>query len=292
MIVVTTPNGNVGKHVLRSLVECGETVRAISHSPERIPADLRDNCEIIAGSLDDAEALTQGFAGAESVFWCVPQSNKWENGVGYYGAFTRAATTALAANSNMARLVAVGGGGYGVADAGFMTLLTGTEDALSVTGVPARHLRCGYFMENLFWFLESIKHQNAVFQPYAPDVPIPWVAARDIARVAVRYLCDRDWHDQAGVPVYGAADISMSEAAIILSEVLQTPVRYVQSTDAQTTEALRQHDSATGFTESYLAYARAVSAGAFGRDKRVPEGTTPTTLREWATQNLLPAFRS
>ncbi|MBC8142498.1 MAG: NAD(P)H-binding protein [Armatimonadetes bacterium] len=292
MIVVTTPNGNTGKHVLRALVERGETVRAISYRPELISADLREKCEIVVGSPNDAEVLTRGFAGAESVFWCVPTSNQWDDGAAYYGAFTDAATAALAANGNAARLVAIGSGGYGAKNAGFMTILAQAEDTLNTTGVPTRHLRCGYFMENVFWFMQSLQTQNPIFELYAPDAPIPWVAAQDIAAVAVRSLCDRDWRDQSAIPVYGAADMSMNEAAVILSEVLQTPVRYAQSTDAQTAQVLRQFHSGEGFIEASAQFARAVSAGEYGRDKRVPEGTTPTTLREWAMQYLLPVFRS
>lgn len=291
MIVVTTPNGNIGKHVLRALVERGETVRAISHRPEKIPADLRDRCEIIAGSPDDTDVLTWGFAGAESVFWCVPTSNMWQDGAAYYGTFTDAATTALAANGNAARLVAVGSGGYGATNAGFMTILAQVEDALNAVGVPTRHLRCGYFMENVFWFLPLLQHGQPIFELYAPDAPIPWVAAQDIAAVAVRCLCDRDWRDQAAIPVYGAADISMNEAAAVLSDVLQTPVRYTQSTETQTAEILRRFHSGEGFIKASAQFAHAVSTGEYQRDKRTPEGTTPTTLREWATQNLLPAFR-
>ena len=290
MIVVTTPNGNIGKHVLRRLIEAGESVRAVSHRPERIPADLRERCEIVPGFLNDADALTHGFAGANAVFWCVPQSNEWEDGDAYYGAFTNAAVRALAANGSTARVVAVGGGGYGAQNAGFMSLLTRAEDGLNAAGVSARHLRCGYFMENLFWFLETIKAQGAIYQPFAADVPIPWVAARDIAAVAVRCLRDTTWDGQSAIPVVGAADVTMNEAATILSDVLGKPVRYHQASDAQTEAVLLGIGSAPGFIGSYLEYARAVSGGAFALDARTADGTTATTLREWAASNLLPAL--
>lgn len=37
MIVVTTPTGNIGRHVVRHLLDAGETVRVIARDPAKLP---------------------------------------------------------------------------------------------------------------------------------------------------------------------------------------------------------------------------------------------------------------
>ena len=55
MITVTTPNGRVGSIVLEQLLERGEQVRVVSHSPDKLAPSILKRCEVIAGSLDDAD---------------------------------------------------------------------------------------------------------------------------------------------------------------------------------------------------------------------------------------------
>ena len=42
MIVVTTPTGNIGRHVVRHLLDAGEALRLIVRDPSRLAPDVRD----------------------------------------------------------------------------------------------------------------------------------------------------------------------------------------------------------------------------------------------------------
>ena len=292
-ITVTTPNGRVGHHVLNTLLERGETVRVISHNPDKLPQSVRENCEVIVGSLDDVETLECGFAGAESVFWCIPQSsegNRWDNAHEYHDRFARAAANALRGSDT--RLVAASAGRHGYEDGGIIAAFAAVEDTLNASGVPARHLRSAFFMENLLGALPTIASPGAVFLNAPGDVPLPMVCTPDVAAKAVEYLTDRSWRDQTSVGVHGPAHVSFDEMATILSEVSEKPIRYVQVPDEVLIDNLKRVGLPEGFARAYASLLTKEALEAYAIEPRTPATTTPTTLREWATSTLLPALNS
>lgn len=85
------------------------------------------------------------------------------------------------------------------------------------------------FMENWLRRSATIKKKGVLSLPVRADLKAPLVATSDIAAVAARFLMDTTWTGQADVPVLGPEDISPSEMAEILSDVLGRPVRFEQT---------------------------------------------------------------
>lgn len=46
-IVITTPTGNIGRHVVRGLLDAGESLRVIARHPDRLAADIYSQVEIV-----------------------------------------------------------------------------------------------------------------------------------------------------------------------------------------------------------------------------------------------------
>jgi uncharacterized protein YbjT (DUF2867 family) len=293
MITVTTPNGRVGSNVLRLLLAGGEDVRVVSHNPDKLPQSVRDKCDVVVGSLDDMQMLKRGFDGAETVFWCIPQSspgNLWDDAHTYHQRFAAAASAALAGSG--ARVVAISAGRHGYDDHGIVAAFAAVEETLKASGVPIRHLRNAFFMENLRGCVPTIASPGAVFFNGPGDLPLPMVCIADVSMKAVQYLTDRSWHDQGHVAVHGPANVSFDEMAAVLSEVLDKPVRYVQVPDDVLIENLKRVGLPDGFARAYARLLTKEALEAYAIEPRTPETTTPTTLREWATSFLLPAFKS
>lgn len=292
MIVVTTPNGRVGSQVLRLLLERHEPVRVISHHPDKLPALVREWCEVVAGSLDDVETLKRGFDGAETVFWCIPQSsadNRWDNAYDYHHRFAKAAATAL--HGSKTRVVAVSAGRHGYNDHGVVDAFSAVEDTLNAARVPVRHLRCAFFMENAFSYLPTLIAPGAIFFNSPGAMPFPMVCTADVAQKAVQCLTDRSWRDQGHVALHGPAHVSFEEMAVVLSEVLEKPIRYVQVPDEAVVDNMQRAGLSEGFARTYARILTKEAIEAYAIEPRTPETTTPTTLREWATAALLPAFQ-
>ena len=292
MIAVTTPNGRVGSQVLRLLLERGEKVRVVSHNPDKLSPSVREQCEVVTGSLDDVETLKRGFEGVETVFWCIPQTsagNHWDNAYDYHHRFAKAAAAAL--SGSQTRVVAVSAGRHGYNDHGIVDAFSAVEDTLNASHVPVRHLRCAFFMENLFGYLPTLASPGAVFFNSPGALPFPMVCTADIAGKAVQYLTDRSWRDQGHVALHGPANVSFDEMAAVLSEVLEKPIRYVQVPDEAVVDNMKRAGLSEGFALTYARLLTKEGIEAYAIEPRTPETTTPTTLREWAAAALVPAFK-
>ncbi len=83
MIVVTTPTGQIGRQVLDKVLDGGEPVRVIARDPSRLAPEVRERVEIVKGSHDDIDVVT------DRVFWLVPPNPHAESAKDYYLDFTR-----------------------------------------------------------------------------------------------------------------------------------------------------------------------------------------------------------
>jgi uncharacterized protein YbjT (DUF2867 family) len=289
-IVVTTPTGNIGRHVVRELLNAGESLRVIARYPHKLMEDIQNDTEVIQGSTDNPDVLLQALDGAEALFWCIPQSHTQDNVLDYYLQFTQAAAIALS-HSQISRVVTVSSGGKGLAkNAGAISALHAMEDLLNETGVPIRHLRCGNFMENFLWQTGAIAHQQTFYYPLPGDYPIPLVATGDVAAIAVQWLIHQDWSGQEGIAVHGAEDLSMNQSAEIFSHVFGKPIRFQQASPNAYYDSLLKHGASPAFAQSLVDMFAEVASGIYQAESRTPETTTPTTLEQWTMKVLLPAI--
>jgi uncharacterized protein YbjT (DUF2867 family) len=287
MIVVTTPTGALVKRPCELLSHD----EWLASSPRIRPVfPVHRRAEVTQGSMDDPATLAKALSGADTLFWCVPQSNAQTDVLEYYLAFTRPMVKALG-DHGVARVVAVSSGGRGRAkNAGPISALHAMEDLIESTGVQFRALRNGNFMENLLWQVEPIKHQGTFFYPLGGDVKIPTCAARDIAMSAVQLLRDRTWTGQGGLAVHGPADLSCNDMAQIMAEVLGKPVRFQEVPGPGYKASLTQHGSSEAFAQGLVDMFADVGRGIYGAEQRTPETTTPTTFKQWCEQVLKPAL--
>lgn len=72
MIVVTTPTGNIGRHVVRHLLDAGAALRLIVRDVARLPSNVRHHVEVVEGSHGDAAVVDKAFQDADAVFWLCP----------------------------------------------------------------------------------------------------------------------------------------------------------------------------------------------------------------------------
>src|SRR5437870_4188848 len=156
-ILVTTPAGNIGRRVLSELLAPEFSVRVIARNPSRLPAEIREEVEVVRGSTDDPALLRRALDGVETLFWCVPTEPLQATNVrGHYERFARAGSQAIR-EAGTPRVVTISAGGKGLArKAGPISGLHAMEDILNQSGAAMRHLRCGWFMENFLRQAELI----------------------------------------------------------------------------------------------------------------------------------------
>ena len=290
MIVVTTPTGRIGRHVLAQLVTAGEPVRAVARDRTRIEPGLLAKADVVEGSIDDAAIVDKALNGAEAVFWCIPESSRMADVREYYLGFARPFVAALT-SSKIRRVVFVSSGGRGRAkNAGPISAVFTVEGLLEATGVHLRALRCGSFMENMLHQVEPLRRQGMFFYPIDGNMAIPTCAARDIGARAVRLLGDRSWTGQAGTGVHGPADLSFNEMAGVMSKVLGRPIRFQEVPEPAYKATLVEHGQSEAFAQGLVDMFREIAEGIHAADPRTPESTTPTTFEEWCADTLKPAI--
>ena len=290
MIVVTTPTGNIGRHVVQHLLDAGEALRLIVRDPGKLAQAVRDRVEVVEGSHGDATVVDRAFRGADAVFWLCPP--------------TPAATPA-AATIDFARPGAEAMRRHGVSHIVAATTLgrstpwedragnaTGSirmVDLLRGTGAAVRGLALPAFMDNALRQAPAIR-QGKMSGPIDPDKKLPHTATRDTGAAAAGLLLDRAWSGQEDVPVLGPEELSYSELAAIISEVIGWEVRYEhQSYDVYKTQAVAR-GLTSAFAQGYVDMLRAKEEGMDNVASRATAIIGPTSFRQWAGEELKPAL--
>jgi uncharacterized protein YbjT (DUF2867 family) len=286
-IVITAPTGHIGSKLVRDLLAENAVLTLIVRDPAKLSDEVRHRTAVQHGDLTDAEFVRAATEGADALFWLSPPNFTATNVEAYYAALRDAAAGAIAANK-IAHTVLISSGGGGHRNAGMVTRVFETEDALNATGENVLSLRCGFFMENFLAYLPTLQRDGAWYGLNRPDLPVPFVATQDIAAVAARKLLHRDWQGASYLAVHGAADLTLQEAASILTETTGKPIRYVQVPAEAVRQSLEAMGASADVARNMVAMFEAFEAGAYTAEARTPETTTPTTLAEWSRTNLKP----
>ena len=182
--LVTTPTGNTGRGVLATVMSADPSVRVLVRDRAKLadaPAD------VIEGDLREDASLAAALAGAETAFFCVPQSENPADLGAYFKSFAIPFAAAASA-SRLSRVVVISGGDDEGENTGPGKALRSNEDILANAIPSCRFVRCGYFMENLLWQVQTIAHAGFFTLPVAPDVPMAFVAADDIGAASGRLM--------------------------------------------------------------------------------------------------------
>src|SRR6185437_1184713 len=287
-VVVTTPTGNVGSRVVRLLIQAGARPTLLARRPERIDAATREHAEVIGADLADATAVLSTTRDADALFWVAPPTDDpdadpvaWYAGLGAIAA--RAVTEKLIGLTVFRSSV----GAEMRSGAGEIDGLARTEELLDATGAMVLHLRCGYFFTNVG--LDSVR-EGVLRAPMALDYAMPWVDPRDIGDVAAARLLSAGWSGRQIQAVHGPEDLTLAQAAEIISEATGRQVR----AETMSLDALRSSLRAAGLGQRQvegMAGMAAVTCGDFtAEDPRSIVTTTPTTLAAWAHAYLRPAL--
>jgi uncharacterized protein YbjT (DUF2867 family) len=289
MIVITTPTGQIGRQILDHVLDSEEPIRVIARDPSRLSPQVRGRVEVVQGSTDDIDVVTEAFAGADCVFWLVPPNPHTESIQGHILDFVRPVCEAIS-SQGVKRVIGVSSLGRGMAkNAGQISAIFAMDDLIESTGVSYRSLCPPGFMENMLWQVEPIKSQGTFFSPISGDRKIPTCATRDIASAAAKLLLDDAWSGQDSVPILGPEDLSHDDMAQIMSEVLQRPVRFQQVPGEAYKATLMQHGMSEAWAQGIIDMAAASDQGIYNAEPRTPQSTTPTSFRQWCEEVLKPA---
>lgn len=252
MIVITTPTGNIGHHVVQHLLDAGEELRVIVRDPAKLPQAVRDKVEIFEGSHGDAAIVDRAFEGADAIFWLCPPAPS-ETPAAATVDFARPGAEAMRRH-RIGRIVVATTLGRDTAwqeKAGNATGSIHMVDLLRTTGAAVRGLALPAFMENALLQVDAIR-RGQMFGVIDPDKKLPHTATRDTGAGAAQLLQDQSWTGQEDVPVLGPEELSYNDLAAITSDVIGREVRYQQISFDAFKAQLMKRGLTDAFAQGYL----------------------------------------
>ncbi|MFJ7206167.1 NAD(P)H-binding protein [Streptomyces sp. NPDC098789] len=287
-IAVTTPTGNVGRHVVTTLVRAGVRPRVLLRDPGRLAPGIRAEVDAVRVDQYDADAVAVATRGVDALFWVDPTTGG-QDPLADYARATSSVVRAVTENGIGRVVFQSGVGAEKRHGAGEIDGLAHTETALDAVaagaGVDIAHLRCGYFFTNLELQLDALR--AGTLQVVLPlDQPMAWVAPRDIAEVAATLLLSPAWSGRRVQAVHGPADLTWGQVADILTTATGRPIDVERTTDGAMRTRLREAGMTDGLVEAVLGMSTGLREGFVPEQPRTVRTTTPTPLAAWAHAHL------
>jgi uncharacterized protein YbjT (DUF2867 family) len=214
----------VGGAVASSLLDAGQSVRAVLRDPRKgqIWADL--GCELALAEMEDAAALTDAFKGADGVFILPPPDFDPTPGFPETRAVIAAVKTALEA-ARPKKVVCLSTIGAQATQLNLLTQRTLMEAALRELAMPVTFLRPAWFMENFQWDAASARGSGVIASFLQPlDKPFPMIATPDVGRVAAE-LIQQDWQGHRTVELEAARRSTPNDVAATFAKILGRRVK-------------------------------------------------------------------
>ena len=169
------------------------------------------------------------------------------------------------------------------------------EGRLELSGVPERiYLRPGFFMENHLRGIPGIKQFGVYGSAFAPDEPVPMIAARDVGHAATQALVEEPFSGNCIRELLGPRDYTMAEAAPILGAAIGLPdLRYVQFPYDRVKDGMLRSGIAPGYADAIMEIVRSFNERRInGRTGRTEKNSMPTHLEEFARETFRKAFEN
>ncbi|MFI1582484.1 NmrA family NAD(P)-binding protein [Embleya sp. NPDC020630] len=207
--LVTGATGNTGRHVVAELVRRGEKVRALTRDPVAAAGRLPAGVETVFGTHTSPEGLGAALDGVDRMHVTVTAG----------AAEAGPELVRRAVEAGVRRITVVWGGWVGP-----------VEQAVADSGVEWTRLEPQEFMSNTLTWIDSIRAEAVVREPY--DFPSALVHEADIGAVAVAALLD-DGHAGRVYNLTGPEALTTRERIAILARAIHRDVDFVAITHEQ-----------------------------------------------------------
>ncbi len=294
MYVILGATGNTGSVVANRLLDKGKTIRVVGRDSKKLAAFTSRGAEAFVANVNDAEALSRAFAGAEAVYAMVPPDHTSDRYRAVQSEIIESIAKALE-KSGVKHAVTLSSFGADKPDkTGPIAGLHEMEARLNqIEGLNVLHLRAGYFMENTLPQIGAIQSLGMMAGPVDAAVPLPMIATKDIGAAAAEALSKLDFQGRRTQELQGARDLNYAEAAKIIGEAIGKPaLEYVRLPEDQIIQAMSSISIAKNFAALIVEMANAFNSGyAKTLERRSAKSTTPTSFETFAREVFLPAYK-
>jgi uncharacterized protein YbjT (DUF2867 family) len=253
MILITGAGGKTGKAVIKALVARGAAVRAFVRSPAHEAAlKTLGVAEVVAGEMDDAEAVARAARGADAIYHISPNVSPHE---------VAFATTLIAAATQLAvpRLVYHSVLHPQIEAMPHHWAKLRVEEMLFSSRLDATILQPTAYMQNSLAQWDLMTREGVYRVPYPIETRLSLVDLDDVAEAAARVLLDASYAG-ATYELVGTPPLSQVEIAATFGRALGKPVvaeaESIDSWDRRAHGAGLDHHARETLIKMFQAYAR------------------------------------
>lgn len=281
IIFVSGATGNIGKEVVKQLIEKGIRVRAGVHSEQKAGILKKLGAEVVLIDLNDIKSIQTALEGVEKAFSLIPLvPNLAELGANFIKAAKIAGVKSIVWSSGM-----------GADSPQAITLgkwHRAAEKAVEASGISYTIVRPNSFMQNYVNFAgHTIKNKNAFYFPQG-DGKISLIDVRDIAAV-VSILLTGSGHEGKAYNLTGAEAISNYKIAEILSEITGRTINYIDVPVEAARQSMKDMGMPEVIVEALLELSAIIKAGYTSEVSPAVEqitGKQPISFRQFAKDYL------
>ncbi|TDO30737.1 uncharacterized protein YbjT (DUF2867 family) [Kribbella sp. VKM Ac-2527] len=281
MIVVTGATGNVGRELVRRLIEAGESVTAVARHVTAVP----DGVRALAADLTDPDSLRPALDGADALFLMLPGDV-----LGARDGVSKVVDLARLSGVRRVVLLTSQSAASRPESAGHGQRVLEFEEDVRRSGMEWTIVRPGGIASNAFAWAESIRTGRTMAAPFA-EVGLPLVDPDDIAAVAAAVLREPAAHQGRIYELTGPELVNPRQIAAAIGAALGEPVEFVEQTREQARAQML-----TFMPEPVVDGTLAILGEPNERELRIsPDvedvlGRRPNPFSAWAERNVV-AFR-
>jgi len=285
MYLITSATGHIGNIVAGDLLSKGKKVRVVSRHGDKMKDFVTSGADALIGDLSNPRFVNKAFEGISAAFCMVPintltktmRKDRQKIARNYVDAVKKNGIKHVILLSSVGAHLREGGGAIdGLAD--LEAYFSELKDINILT------LRPGYFMENLYYELDSIKSSGIIGSTLKGDLNFPIVATKDIAAIVEKRLLSLDFKGHSIEYILGPKDLNYNDITRILGKAINRPeLKYVRLSKNDYKNGMVQ----SGFVSENVADAfiqmeeAFISGGALSAHTRTRENSTPTTFEEF-----------
>lgn len=282
-VLITGATGATGQSAVRHLLERNIPVRAMVHKiDERSSALQKLGVEVVQGDLNDFDSVSNALEGISAAYFLYPiqvpgilEATAFfiqaalENGVNHIVNISqRTARRDAASHAAQNHWIA--------------------ERLWDRSGLHITHLRPTLFAEWLSYVAQDIRENNRIVLPFGNGKYAP-ITADDQGRVIAAILSEPSKHAGKTYDLLGLEELSLSNIATILSEIIKREITYVPIEIEPFKEIMQQNPD---FTPWFIQHVSAIAADVrngitAGINDTVEDltGFRPASIAHYITEN-------
>ena len=284
--VITGGAGNISKPLAERLLEAGHEVSVIGRNAENLKPLTEKGAKAAIGSVEDPAFLAETFKGADAVYTMVPPTfgaADWKAHIAQIGK-NYAEAIKTAGVKYVVNLSSIGA--HLPEGAGPVSGLYHAEQALNtLTDVNIKHLRPGYFFNNLFFSIPMLKNMNIWGSNISKaEDKIVLSDTTDIAQAAAEELLNLDFTGHS-VRYLVSDERTPAEVANALGAAIEKPeLPFVEFSDEDTLNGMKGAGVPEEVANNYTELGHAMRTGKLAEDyhRHRPQETGKTKLEEFA----------